>query len=214
MKKFVLILVLILFLTSLQADAKNVKVEALSDFSTVNPPSTWEVKIVDGFVTKDGTEIYSGSQIKGKIDGVTDPKRLKRNANFSFIPYEYYDAVSRRTYKVDKNIVGKYSSMSDVTVGAVVEKGAVTAGSYFISGLISPGVALVKGAVKNEEGNRAKSAAVSVYESTPISYVSKGKGLEIKKGQIFFMSFKTAEDVEESENNPNYSYTVSEDEEE
>ena len=174
--------------------AKNIKVEAMSDFSTANPPKTWSLKIVDDFVTKNGDEIYSGSIIKGKIEGVTDPKRLKRNANFNFIPYEYYDALSKRTYPVGAGYVGKYSSLADVNAVSVLEQGAVMAGSHFISGFIGPGVALVKGVVKNEEGNRAKSAAVSVYESTPISYINKGKELEIKEGQVFVMSFKTIDD--------------------
>ena len=206
MKKIVLFL-FVLLITNLQpVMAKNVKVEAMSDFSTANPPEVWEVKIVDGFTTKNGTEIYSGSLIKGKITGVTDPKRLKRNANFNFIPFEYYDSLSKKTYKPENGYIGKYSAMSNVTPGAVIEQGAVMAGSHFISGFIGPSVALVKGVVKNEEGNRAKSAVVSVYESTPVSYVSKGKELDIKKGQVFVMSFKTLDD--EDEDKPNYSYSL------
>ena len=208
MRKIFIIFIL-LFFSIASAQAKNVKVQAVSDFSTLNPPETWELTIVDGFTMKDGTEIYSGSRIKGKIEGVTDPKRLKRNANFNFIPYEYYDSLSKRTYDIKQNYSGKYSSLTDVTAGAVIEQGAVIAGSHFISGFIGPGVALVKGAVKNEEGNRAKSAAVSVYESTPVSYINKGKELNIKKGQIFVMSFKTTDD-EEEENKPNYTYTIDE----
>ena len=207
MKKLLLFFTITVLACS-PAMAKNVKVEAMSDFSTANPPKTWEVKIVDGFTTKNGSEIYSGSKIKGRIEGITDPKRLKRNANFNFIPYEYYDSVSKRTYSVNKSFIGKYSSMTDITPGAVIEQGAIMAGSHFISGFIGPSVALVKGAVKNEEGNRAKSAAISVYESTPISYINKGKDIEIKKGQVFIMSFKTLDDETEEENKPNYSYTM------
>lgn len=208
MKKIVFILFLFFAICSQPVMAKNVKVQAMSDFSTENPPSTWELKIVDGFTTKNGTEIYGGSIIKGKIEGVTDPKRLKRNANFNFVPYEYYDSLTGKTYAVKNDFVGKYSALTDVTAGAVIEQGAVMAGSHFISGFIGPSVALVKGAVKNEEGNRAKSAAVSVYESTPISYVSKGKQLDIKAGQIFVMSFKTPDDEDTDNNKPNYSYTM------
>ena len=64
--------------------------------------------------------------------------------------------------------------------------------------------------VKNEEGNRAKSAAVSVYESTPLSYASKGKELEFKKGQIFIMNFKLKDEEEEQaiEDKPNYTYEI------
>ena len=69
-----------------------------------------------------------------------------------------------------------------------------------LSPVVGLGVALVEGTVKNEQGNRAKSAVVSVYESTPLSYANKGDELEFKKGDVFIMNFKTKdEDSDETE---------------
>lgn len=209
MKKIVLFLTLIL-IASQPVMAKNVKVEALSDFSTANPKDTWEVRVVNGFTAKNGHEVPANSIIKGKITNVTDPKRLKRNAGFDFVVTEVYDSQIDEKITVKKNIVGKYSSLTDVTPLKVIEKGAVTAGDKLIGAYVGPSVALVKGVAQNEEGNRAKSAVVSVYESTPLSYVSKGKELEIKQGQIFVMSFKAKDDDSEEEDKPNYSYTMPE----
>ena len=96
--------------------------------------------------------------------------------------------------------------MTDVTVGSVAKTGAIMLGDKVISGFFGSGVALVQGAVKNEQGNRAKSAAVSVYENSPLSYINKGKELEIQKGQVFVMSFKQIKDEEEDK--PNYEYTT------
>ena len=79
----------------------------------------------------------------------------------------------------------------------------------FIGSFVGPSVALVEGTIKNEQGNRAKSAVVSVYESTPLSYANKGKELEFKKGQIFVMNIKLKKNAEE-ENLPNYSYEIEE----
>ena len=200
MKKFLLLLAAILIFIP-AVNAKNVKVRATEDFSTANPPKIWSIELVDGFESKDGMPFYAGSVITGKVTNVTSPKRLKRNASFSFIPVSYHDSLSGRDYNIKEQIRGKYSALTDVTVGSVVKTGAVAAGSHFVSGFIGPGVALVEGAVKNENGNRAVSAVKSVYESTPVSYVEKGKELEIKKNQIFVMSFKTAEE-EETESNP------------
>ena len=76
-----------------------------------------------------------------------------------------------------------------------------------IGSFVAPTVGLVEGAVKNEKGNRAKSAVVSAYESTPLSYANKGKDLEFKKGQIFIMNFKL--NNKEKNNKPNYSYELS-----
>lgn len=190
MRKIILLIVLLIFVGSPSVFARNVKVMSMSDFTTANPPQNWSLKIVDSFTTKNGYEVFSGSIITGDIVDVTDPKRLKRDATFKFIPVSYYDIKTNQTYQVEKNMVGKYNSMGDITAGEVIEKGAIAAGNHFISSTIGPGIALVKGAVKNEKGNRAKSAAVSVYESTPLSYASKGKEMEIKAGQIFTMSFK------------------------
>lgn len=196
MKKLALLILLVILSGCTPSFAKNVKVMAMSDFSTANPPKTWRVKILEPFTTKSGYEVFEGSIITGQITDVTDPKRLKRNASFKFIPMSYYDAKTNKTFHVEKDYVGKYNSLGDITAGEVIEKGAITAGNYFINSTIGTGVALVKGAVKNENGNRVKSAAVSVYESTPISYIGKGKELEIKTGQTFLMNFKLKDEDE------------------
>ena len=94
-----------------------------------------------------------------------------------------------------------------MTPGNLAKKGAVTAGNMLIGSFVAPTVGLVEGAVKNEKGNRAKSAVVSAYESTPLSYASRGKELEFKKGQVFIMNFKLKE--EETPDVPNYSYEIS-----
>lgn len=188
---------LVFILTLTPAFAKNVKVQAMSDFSTANPPEMWKLKIVEGFVADNGFVVYADSIIEGRIENVTEPKRLKRNAKFVFVPVNYYDSYNKENKEINKNLVGKYSSLTDVSAASVVKTGAVAAGSHFVSGLIGPGVALVEGAVKNDEGNRAKSAAVSVYESTPLSYMSKGKKLEISEGQIFIMNFKLKDEDQE-----------------
>ena len=71
MKKILLSAIL---LTLCQASfAKDVKVEALSDFTTANPTKTWQVKILDNFTTKDGFEVKSGAIIRGNIENVKDP---------------------------------------------------------------------------------------------------------------------------------------------
>lgn len=206
MKKF--LLALSLFLIINPVFAKNVKVEAMSDFSTANPPKTWQVKVVEGFVTDNGFKVNAGSIIEGRIEDVTDAKRLKRDSSFKFIPEFYYDSQVGSTKQIKKEFVGKYSKFSELNAKTVAKKGAITAGNMFVTPFLGAGVALVEGTVKNEEGNRAKSAAVSVYESTPLSLCNKGHELEFAKGDIFIMSFKI--NGEEEENKPNYSYELAE----
>jgi len=199
MKKFVVLLNIALLLSTTSALAKNVKVMAMSKLSTANPPQSWSVKVMEPFVTQNGYSVHEGSIITGKITDVMPPKRLKRDASFKFIPVSFYDIETEKTYSVDKDIVGKYNALGDVKPGQVLEKGAIAAGNHFISSTIGPGIALVEGAVKNEQGNRAKSAAVSVYESTPLSYINKGKEMYIEEGQVFLMSFKSHESDDNAE---------------
>ena len=206
MKKFLLLLSA--FLIIQPAMAKSVKVEALSNFSTANPPKTWKLKVLEGFVADNGIVVHPNTILEGKITDVTSPKRLKRAASFKFIPQTYYDPQIGYTQDVKRDFQGKYSIKSDLTAKKVAKKGAITAGNVLIGSFVAPAVGLVEGAVKNEQGNRAKSAAISAYESTPLSLANKGKELEFKSGQVFVMSFKLDGEEEAIENAPNYSYEI------
>lgn len=206
MKKALLILSVLLLVNPVLA--KTVKVEALSDFSTANPSQTWRLKIVEGFVTDNGITVHQGTVFEGKIVDVTSPKRLKRAAGFTFVPQTYYDPQVGITKDVKRDFQGKYSPKTEMTAGNLIKKGAMTAGNMLIGSFVAPAVGLVEGAVKNGEGNRAKSAVVSAYENTPLSYASKGKELEFKKGQVFIMNFKLMTDIEFEEDKPNYSYEI------
>ena len=206
MKRFLLILTSFLIINPVIA--KNIKVEALSDFSTVNPPKIWKIKIIEGFVADNGQAVHPNTIVEGKIIDVTSPKRLKRAAAFTFVPQTYYDPRIGYTQDVKRDFQGKYSSKTDMTAKNVAKKGARTAGNLLVGSFVAPAVGLVEGAVKNSEGNRAKSAVVSAYENTPLSYASKGKELEFKKGQVFIMNFKLKSEEELEENKPNYSYEI------
>ncbi len=73
-----LFLILLLLITS-PVFAKNVKSgSTIGFFQPKTLPDVWSVKIVEGFTTKGGYPVYSGSVIKGRIENVKDPKRLKK----------------------------------------------------------------------------------------------------------------------------------------
>ncbi len=183
MKKLGLTLLLLSFLT-MPAIAKNIEVEALSDFSTDNPPATYTVKILEPIYLPNG-KIESGSTLTGKISA-KDAKRLKIDATFSFIPL-YLTEPNGTVIKVKKNYIGKYSKGLDK--GQLAKTAALSAGNFVVKGF-STGYTAIEGAVKNEQGNVLKSSAVAVYENSPISYVEKGDALEIKTGQHFYINFK------------------------
>ena len=199
MKKFILSLIL-LFMCQASVLAATIKVQSQSDFTTENPSETLTVKAVTDLILDDGFLIINeGYILIGDIVDVSSPKRLKRDASFAFILKEYTDN-NGETHKVDSLVKGKFTTKFDYKSAA--KSAALGVGSYFVKGL-SSAYAAVEGAIKNEEGNRFKSGAISLYESTPISYVEKGEDIVIKKDQVFILNFKLKDEKDE----PNYEYT-------
>jgi len=192
-----------------QVYARTVEVSSLSKFSTENPPKTISVRLSEPLELTSGTTLEAGVIINGSLTDVVSPKRLKRDAGFSFKPAEYTD-LNGKSHKIKQDITASYTKPLDK--GKLAKNAALGVGSYFVKGL-SVGVAAVEGAVQNEEGNRLKSSAVSVYESSPLSYVEKGQELVIEKGQSFYMKFPDADDLQSTANKnevkgQNYDFTI------
>lgn len=167
-----------------QAFAKTIEVQALNDFSTSNPPASLSIKLLEPIELDNNITLMTGSEVSGKITDVVSPKRLKRNAKFSFNPVYYtYDG---NTAMLNTKVKAKYAQPKDK--GHIAKKAAVSVGNFFFKGL-SMGVAAVEGAINNTQENRLKSSAEAVYESSPISYVEKGKDIEIKKMDVFYLNF-------------------------
>lgn len=202
MKK-ILVLSILLFITVMPVSAATIKVKALSDFNTENPTDTLTVEAVTDLNLDNEIMIFQGYTMKGDIVDVVSPKRLKRDATFSFILTEYIDreGVVHKVDNENRIVKGKFTTKFNYL--SVAKSAALTVGSYFVKGL-SLGYAAVEGAIKNEEDNRLKSSAVSLYESTPISYVEKGQDIVIAKDQVFMLNFKLKDEETEE---PNYEYT-------
>lgn len=202
MKKFCWTIFLLLIMLSQPVLAKPIAVEALSDFTTENPPKEMSIKLLEDIAVDDTLTIKAETIVDGNVVDVTDPKRLKRNASFTFVPTSYRD--ERGQVVVIKNYYpAKYTTK--VNKGQLAKSAALGVGSFFVKGL-SIGYSAVEGAIKNEKDNRFKSSVTEVYQDSPLSYVEKGEELVIEKGQLFFLNFKTKDDVPE-EDKPNYEYT-------
>lgn len=212
MRQKFLYFVFLIVLSSMfsQAYAQTIAVQALDAISTAQPPQSISVRLLEPLELPEFS-LLTGSVLKGDVIDVVSPRRLKRDATFSFKPVSYTD-LNAETYNLNLNIISSYTKPLDK--GKIAESAALGVGSYFVKGL-SMGVAAVKGAVKNEEGNRIKSSAVSVYESSPFSYAEKGEDLDINKGDCFYLKFpnpdKVKNDDTSSDDEPkghNYSYTI------
>lgn len=202
MKKNLYLLVLIFGLLCQPVLAKTVAVEALNDFSTENPSARMSIKILEDLAIDDNVVFSEGTVVDGKVVDVTDPKRLKRDATFTFVPLSYVDK-NGKTIDVKGYYPAKYTTK--ISKGELAKNVGLGVGNFFVKGL-SLGYSAVEGAVKNEKDNRFKSSVTEVYKDSPLSYVEKGAELVIEKNQMFYLNFKSKDDEDESDL-PNYEYT-------
>ena len=208
-KKLFLCFLIILSCSFGTTYADTIEVTALNTISTTKPSKNISVKLVDPLEISNEQILNSGVILKGNLTDVVSPKRLKRDADFSFEPTSYIDS-NGKTIPLNLNIKASYTKPIDK--GQLAKSAALGVGNFFVKGL-STGVAAVKGAVKNEEGNRIKSTATSVYESSPLSYVQKGDELYIRPGESFFLKFPNIGQIEKSTQQnevqgQNYSFTI------
>ena len=164
--------------------AETLKVEAVTPLNTVRPPKTMDVTITED-VMYDGKMLEVGNKIHGNVVDVKAPTRLKRNAKFSFVPVYYIDSEGKK-HNFSEQKTGKYALPIDK--GQMATKAALTVGNHFVKG-ISMGYNAVKGAIQDDEDNRLKSAGVSVYENSFLSYIEEGDELNLKPGDKFYIKF-------------------------
>ncbi|MBR6099283.1 hypothetical protein IKP85_06005 [bacterium] len=169
-----------IFMVPVSASAKIMIVESVSEFSTTNPPKTIQVQLRKE-IEVDNFELYQGTVINCEITEVKAPKRLKRDATFSFVPVSYIND-QNETVHFPVSVKAKYIKTIDKKTA---ESAAITAAKT-VSNKIVPGLGLgvgaIEGAIDAENGQKIKGAATGVYESTPFSWVEKGKELTIERG--------------------------------
>lgn len=199
---------LIVLCTFSKANAQTIEVISQDNFSTEKPPTSISVMILDTLQISEKDTLKAGTIVKGDLTDVVSPKRLKRDAGFSFIPKSYIDEKGK-SKKINSHITAKYTE--PVSKAELAKNVTLGVGSYFVKGL-SMGVAAVSGAIKNEDDNRLKSSAGAMYEASPFSLVKKGDDLYIEKNNHFFLKFSppTTEESNDSNvfNGQNYSYTT------
>lgn len=195
MKKSFWTFVLISFLCVAPAYAERLHVQALSRFSTQSPVSYITFKALQPIELSSTVKLEDGYIVNAKISEIIPPKRLKQNAKFRIVPISYTDT-NGNTYAIKEEFVGKYSPKFELNKAELAKTTALTVGDLLFKG-VSIGYRAVEGAVKNEEGNRAKSSIVSVYKHSPLSYVEKGRELSIKPGDLFSFTFKVDDEDDE-----------------
>lgn len=178
-----------MFIGLVPAFADTMVVQALTDISTTEPAKDIRVRVMrDCFL--DGISFKIGYILEGKMI-VTDPKRLKRNATFTFYPINYIDNEGNITH-IPILYYGKFSPKFELDVRSIAESAVATVADHFVKG-ISSGFYAVQGAVQNKKGNPFKSAVANVYEHSVLSYANKGEPLVVIKETIFGLKFQECE---------------------
>ena len=194
MKKILLIFAIFLA-TTCTALAEDMKVMALTDFSTAAPKEI-QVKVMESMQLDEGIDIPAGSIVTGNMIDVIPAKRLKRDATFSFMPTSYKTPNNER-YKINKKYIGKFSPKFELDKGGLAKSAALSVGDVLLSG-VSTGYHAIEGAVKDEKGNRLFSAVNNVYQNSFFSYVEKGGDTYIKAESLFSFKFKDPDKDEEA----------------
>lgn len=177
MKRFLLVLIILLLATSVQA--KTFKVASLQTFSTQFPSAEFNVVTLEEIKFKGGAVIQPNTIISGKVIKIEKPRRGKRNAYFVFIP-KYL-----RHNGIDSEVEGIYPVKIIGYRAIDPEKVAIYAAeksTNFIFMGASVGVSFVKGAMQSEDGDRVKSGLVQIYKDTPLSFIETGSELNIQVG--------------------------------
>ena len=183
MKKILVLAASLLIGTA--AFAETLKVEAITAFTTENPPSQIQVKSLGELQITSKVKINEGDILTGRLTDIKDPKRLKRDATFKYEIRTITDA-NGNTVKVKGNNIAKYVPPFKLDKKEVAKDAALSVGNHFVEGL-SMGYRAVEGAVKSENGagNRISSAVENVYEHSVLSYASKGEEIIINAGDVF-----------------------------
>ena len=172
MKRRILTALSLLLLTS-AANAETLKVEAITPFTTENPPEKIQLRAIGEIQLTPKVKINEGDILTGALIDIKDPKRLKRNATFKYNIKTVTNAQGVTT-KVKENNIAKYEPAFKLDKKELAKDAALTVGDHFVEG-ISMGFHAIEGAVSPEaEGRRISSAVENVYEHSILSYASKG----------------------------------------
>ena len=108
-QKFLYLVLLLTILVCSPAYAQTIEVKALEDISTANPSKTTSVQLLEPVEIKKDKFVGEGAVLNGNLIDVVSPKRLKRDADFTFEPKTYTDS-DGKTRKIKANIIKSFSS--------------------------------------------------------------------------------------------------------
>ena len=189
MKKILLIFTLILlFINSSDAKDVKVKVESLSSMSIYEDNQSLRARVIDDTKLKNDIVLQKDSILDSKMIEIIPPKRAKRNGYLIIEPVVYiYDNLVIPIKSEELRAKVTYYTKPDYK--KKVKDAAIGAGASFIKG--GQYVArFSEGVIKADEGeSKVKSGFENLYQNSVISYIGKGKEINIKKGDLLVYKF-------------------------
>lgn len=189
MKKILFLFVLLIF-NAISVNAKNVKVESLSFVNNESQTNDISAKVLYDTKLTDTITLKQNAIIDGKIIEIIEPKRGKRNGYLIIEPTSYITD-NEVTKIVNKKIRAKVQYYKEVDYKKVVIEAGVGIGASFIKG--GKYIAhFIEGAIRPNEGEtRIKSGFENLYQSSFISFIGKGKDINIKpKDELTYKFYK------------------------
>lgn len=107
MKKIILLLLILTF-TTLNANAQTMKAKAIDEISTAYPKNIARIVLTNNVVLS-GIELKKGYIVYGTLTDVKSPNRGAKEASFQFTLVKYKD-LNKTEYEITKEIKTTYSS--------------------------------------------------------------------------------------------------------
>lgn len=170
------------------SEAKTYKMiaESLTEISAKETPKYITVQLPAQKIT--GSDFYTEKDVmlRAKVTRVEYAKRGKRDGYIEakLLAYALPSENNRTVDISEKNFIVKVKRYTPTDFKGIAQSAATSvAGQVLSIPFFTQGVAAVKGAVKPIDGqSRLKSAGISAYESSPLTYLNKGKDLNVSLG--------------------------------
>ncbi len=201
MKKFTILMALLIgFGSFASAEAKTAKfvVQTLTPLSTVKRQQEYLTFKVMQETVLDDISLEGGAYLRAKIVGVQNAQRGQRDAFLTarLIAYSVPSEDNKAVDVTDKNMDLKIKKYTPTDfAGMAMSAGTTVVSHVFKIPFLSQGIAVAKGVVDPIDGkNRLESVGVRLYESTPLTYASKGEELVVQEGEMLTVSYKWGKD--------------------
>lgn len=162
-------------------------------FSTDNPPSDFVVITNDDYNITNSRTLEKGTKIYVHLRKVSKEKIGKQSASAEAVISKVWIPSTNKTInvaKINPNAIVKFSKYEKLDIADIAVDTGITVTNFFVKNITYP-AHFAKGVIKNETGNRLESGVKETYDSSVVSYLSKGEAFIVKSGDLATLTFYT-----------------------